>query len=833
MQAVKNPIASLELSRLDGAGLAGELALPAPRCVLARHRAALLEHPQAGLSALNPAFRFEDGLGLQGLRGRLFKALKDTGLPVRAREALLAEVAHLADLFSGLAGDPEPIVRMEALPAGRPPGEPLLPATTGLALLYAFGDGAEGTAAVLKLDRGTPEDDGLFEAALDALDGPGRHRLLLSLASELDPDDWLQGRAGPWPPVTAPEPVPVLLLSMPFGPLLVPSLGLSLLKKVLPDGAAKVIYFGLPFARRIGAGLYSTISDLLPYPTAMAGEWLFRHELHDESPGEVERYLAEVLLAPTERWRADLGDEPSQVTLIPESQLADLLQARKSAGEFLDHCVDQVLAHRPRIVGLTSLYQQHAATLAFARRLKRRAPEIRIVLGGANCEGTMGLAALRHFEFLDAVVSGEGETVLPEIVERWLAGRSVDGLRGVYTRRSPEVGERAPAPASAPSPQHLDDLPYPDFTDYFAQFAAAGFAGRYHPRLVFETSRGCWWGEKSHCTFCGINGAGMAYRSKSAERALAELRELARRHPGLRVGTVDNILDMRYFETFLPRLAEEGLDLELFYEVKANLRKPQVRMLRQAGVTSIQAGIESFGDETLRIMGKGLKAMQGIALLKWCEELGVWPFWNVIWGFPGEPPEEYEEMAELVPLLYHLAPPEAISPIFVERFSPNFFRSEEMGFADVRAMAVYRYLYPFPAEDLHDLAFFFDYGYREPRDVAHYTAPLAERLMEWRDEYENSTLKVIDRGDHLLVCDTRRVAEEGLSFIDGLARTLYLACDEPVTIDQLCRSTGASRESVEEALQPLIDSKILLRRGQSVLALAVSAVLDGKRKPPS
>ena len=39
----------------------------------------------------------------------------------------------------------------------------------------------------------------------------------------------------------------------------------------------------------------------------------------------------------------------------------------------------------------------------------------------------------------------------------------------------------------------------------------------------FETSRGCWWGERMHCTFCGLNGATMSYRSKSPRRAVDEL----------------------------------------------------------------------------------------------------------------------------------------------------------------------------------------------------------------------------------------------------------------------------------------------------------------------
>ena len=55
----------------------------------------------------------------------------------------------------------------------------------------------------------------------------------------------------------------------------------------------------------------------------------------------------------------------------------------------------------------------------------------------------------------------------------------------------------------------------------------------------------------------------------------------------------------------MPALAARRLHLELFYEVKANLKKAQVRLLRDAGVRVIQPGIESFSTRVLDIMRRG------------------------------------------------------------------------------------------------------------------------------------------------------------------------------------------------------------------------------------
>src|SRR5262245_15054827 len=112
----------------------------------------------------------------------------------------------------------------------------------------------------------------------------------------------------------------------------------------------------------------------------------------------------------------------------------------------------------------------------------------------------------------------------------------------------------------------------------------------------------------------------MGYRSKSPDRAVAELCELSSRHPGLFVYAVDNIMDRDYFETFLPRLAASSFDAPLFYEVKANLTKDQLRLLHAAGVRNIQPGVESLDDSVLRIMRKGITAIENVQLLKWCSE---------------------------------------------------------------------------------------------------------------------------------------------------------------------------------------------------------------------
>src|SRR5207247_2316701 len=97
-----------------------------------------------------------------------------------------------------------------------------------------------------------------------------------------------------------------------------------------------------------------------------------------------------------------------------------------------------------------------------------------------------------------------------------------------------------------------------------------------------------------HCTFCGLNGGTMAFRSKTPRRALNELEHLVDRWRLTNVEAVDNILDMKYFNDMLPALARASRSLQIFYEVKSNLSRAHVRILSEAGVNRIQPGIESL-----------------------------------------------------------------------------------------------------------------------------------------------------------------------------------------------------------------------------------------------
>ena len=337
----------------------------------------------------------------------------------------------------------------------------------------------------------------------------------------------------------------------------------------------------------------------------------------------------------------------------------------------------------------------------------------------------MGLQIIRSFPSIDYVCTGEADASFPDFMGRLLRGEGPISVAGIVGRHG---GVSLTHPEMV---RDLDALPIPDFSDYFAQLDGSSLKASIKPELRFESSRGCWWGAKSHCTFCGLNGKTMAFRSKSPERVIRELRHYALTYPVDTIGAVDNILDLRYIQEVFPRLKASGITLTLMYETKVNLSFDQLSTLRDGGVRVLQPGIESFSNEVLRLMRKGCTGLQNIQFLRWCDELGIFPIWNLLYGFPGESPAEYELTARLLPTISHLTPPASCGQFRLDRFSPMYMHPEEFGLAGVRPHCAYYYVFPLGRNGLARLAYYFEFDYADGRDPKSYASRVEGEVARW------------------------------------------------------------------------------------------------------
>jgi ribosomal peptide maturation radical SAM protein 1 len=606
---------------------------------------------------------------------------------------------------------------------------------------------------------------------------------------------------------------------MPFYDTGSPSLALGLLKSILEkDGIpCDVLYPNLEFAVRVGVDRYERL--VRRDRELFAGEWAFASVMWEDACPPWQDYAA---FFKSHRQMHETDIECHEPLL-----LEDVEACRAMAAVFVEELATRIQWHKYSIVGFSSSFQQNLSSLALARSLKTKWPELCVVFGGANCEAEIGAGLFELAPFLDAVFVGEADLAFPAFVRAIDSDVEPTEVQNAYQRVWPGARNLVKTDDQCPATVDLEKLPYPDFSDYFHARRELPFPGGQGVYVPFETSRGCWWGQKQRCTFCGLNGKRMAFRAKSADRALRELRHLMRKHGDecTEFSAVDNIIPASYFDTLLPNLA--GNDRRLFFETKANLTANHIEILREAGVTRIQPGIESLNTTALRRMKKGVTAIQNVALLKFCLEYGVYPNWNYLVGFPGETEDDYAGVCDLIRQIPHLTPPFSadVSHVKFQRFSPYCMRPRDFGISGLRPFDGYRFVFPTAGpESVRNLCYFFT---GECARFAREDAPVAavsDSLRWWAQAHEESALLEFDVADGMLLCDFRQGAVERLLRLPEKWANLYRMFREPRGLDAAlahAQRSGLSTRSMDECLDVLRHEQLLFIESGRALALTI------------
>jgi ribosomal peptide maturation radical SAM protein 1 len=458
-------------------------------------------------------------------------------------------------------------------------------------------------------------------------------------------------------------------------------------------------------------------------------------------------------------------------------------QRREHVAPFVDLTVARILALRPKIVGFSTMFQQTVPAHALALAVKRAAPEVVTVVGGPNVAEPMGSALLEVAPGFDVGFSGEADEAFPAFCEAILRGEPAGERRVVACEMV----------------RDLDRAAIPDYTDLFEELLDLGPDFADLPRwLHVEASRGCWYGAKHHCTFCGLNGLDMAYRHKSPARILAELDHLARTTGVERLRATDNILPIPYVREVLPRLASRTPKLDLAWEIRANQRPADLDALVAAGVREVQPGIESFSTAVLTRMRKGTTALQNLWMLREGLARGLRVFWNLLVSVPGDTMADYEGQLALFPILEHLPPPAEWGPIGVNRFSPYHEHPEHYGLRDLRPFPVYRRLWGEKAR-CDALGYFFDAEWDSPwRTDPELRARVDAVCGAWQRRHDEPSPPVLEglrlSGGGIVVRDTRTVATQALHLLAPEAVRALDAVDRPVPDD---RVDGPLRSELE------------------------------------
>ena len=268
--------------------------------------------------------------------------------------------------------------------------------------------------------------------------------------------------------------------------------------------------------------------------------------------------------------------------------------------------------------------------LAATRAVRAARPRCRIVWGGWH--PSLFPAETMAEAGVDAVVVGQGERTMADLVDRCAAGESAIGVAGCVAR-----GETAPNP---PRPTaDINDLPE---HDYGLIAVDRYFALKGERQLDYVTSQGC----RFRCTFCADPTVyGRGWFGLEPARVGTELERLWLQYRFTDVGFQD--------ETFFTHanrvgaIAEEILRRDLTFTWMATMRADQGARLdetvlmacRHAGLRRVMIGLESGSQPMLDWMKKDVKLDQVFVSAEKCRRHGIAVLFNLIVGFPDEPAE--------------------------------------------------------------------------------------------------------------------------------------------------------------------------------------------------
>lgn len=479
---------------------------------------------------------------------------------------------------------------------------------------------------------------------------------------------------------------------------------------------------------------------------------------------------------------------------------------------------------------------QLTATLFFIRAIKQTAPDLYVVVGGSTFSGMPAAGLLRQLPDIDAVISGEGELPLEELLRHLSAApgaRPPGDIIGLTTRQTPDDATPCFQQLS-----RLDHLPVPDYDDYFAQLAALPSGKRFFPTLPVEMSRGCWWrrkrpgGSMQGCAFCNLNLQWRGYRSKTVTQITGEIEHLSARHQSLSIAFMDNVLPATRVEEVFGRLLELGRDFKFFAEIRADFSLHRLAAMQAAGVEEVQVGIEALSTSLLMKLNKGTTAIENLEVMKNCEGLGMISRSNLIVGFPGS---DAQDVAQTLANLEFAA---YFQPLRVVQFwlgygSPVCTHARAYGLRAVFNHPHYRRLLP-PA--LWQALPWMIQAYRGDRLAQRRLwQPVRTRVKQWARDYaalhaagrRGPILSFRDGGDFIILRQRRLSAEPMTHRLTGTSRRIYLFCQHRRS---MARIRKAFPQLDEDRLGPflsmLVAKKLMFAEGGKYLSLAVPARLQ-------
>ncbi|MCL4477625.1 MAG: B12-binding domain-containing radical SAM protein [Deltaproteobacteria bacterium] len=293
-----------------------------------------------------------------------------------------------------------------------------------------------------------------------------------------------------------------------------------------------------------------------------------------------------------------------------------------------DAIEQEIRAYMPDVVGISAYTLNLLDTLEVARRTKLINQNTFVVLGGPHAYIYPAQTAM--LPYIDAVVPGEGEIVMTELVEVIANGMPLKNVRGTYLNNNGTLIVTPPRSLI----ENLDALPFP--ARKLAPLEAYKFVSDTNAfSTTMISSRGC----RFKCTFCDVPFRSI--RSRSPENIIMEISECA--NMGYKeINFYDD--NFNFSEERVRSICEgiitRGIPIRFGIRARADKINPEIlQLLYRAGCRRINFGVEAGDDETLKYLRKGITTKMVRNSVKLTKDAGIEVVTYFILAIPGRAKE--------------------------------------------------------------------------------------------------------------------------------------------------------------------------------------------------
>jgi len=308
-------------------------------------------------------------------------------------------------------------------------------------------------------------------------------------------------------------------------------------------------------------------------------------------------------------------------------------------GAFMTHenILREIMNFRPDVVGIYSTTFGWKKALFTAEEIKKIYSNVFIAAGGPY-PVALQEKCLNDTSDVDAVVTGEGEITMVEMMTRLSEGKSLEGVEGIVYRHGKEIRKNPPRPLIT----DVDSIPFParellgDAKDYIPPPATY----KRKPVAVLMTSRGC----NRRCIFCFQIDRERKHgiRFRSVDNVMQEI-ELCLMQGYREIKFIDDTLAADYDRAMeiAQEINKRGLDFSWFASACVHqVDRPLLQAFKDAGCWAILFGAESGVQKNLNAIRKGITLEQTRAAVAAAKGVGLTVYTPFLFGIPGQTYED-------------------------------------------------------------------------------------------------------------------------------------------------------------------------------------------------